>query len=115
MAHTGLRAGEARSLRWRHIDLSDRMAITLPAKITKSRRTQVIPLSKRSIDAITALRESDDSPSGPVFGALDDKTLRRDLHRCGVRIVEERGLSSGFHSFRKYYATALARAGVDPM
>lgn len=88
---TGLRRGEAASLKWENVDLSARI-LRLPAKVTKSGRKLDLPMSDLVGDLLVARRrlgvEGDYVfPGVGKSGHIEEpkKALKKIAERCGVR------------------------------
>ena len=109
LALTGLRYGEARSLRWSDVVIDgDSPRVLCHASWSKNRRNDVIPLAHVARDILAAMPRE-----GPeVFAAMPSHhTLDADIQAAGIAKRNQHG-TLGFHSFRKFLATELERAGV---
>jgi integrase len=98
---TAARSGEVRSMRWREVDLGQRLW-TIPAERMKARVEHVVALS----DAALELLGERGAPDAPVFvgrtGALmTDVTLSRALRRCGYApdVATVHGMRSTFRDW----------------
>lgn len=109
MGETGIRKGEALSLRWENIDLDRRI---LTAARTKSRRVRHIPLTDYAIHWLSAMVRWRDCPDVFVSDASGEgwinpeKAFRRGAVNAGLAWV-------GFHDLRRFRATQWIRHGVD--
>ena len=123
-AHTGLRQGELRALRWRHVNLEDQR-VTVEAAIsagevstTKSRRIRTVPLTETACRQFKrmASRSHFLEPEDFVFcnasgGILDESALRRRFRRvqqkAGLRVRR-------FHDLRHTFGSIAVRR-FDPV
>jgi len=105
LAGTGMRLGEAASLRRSQVVLDGVPRIEL-TRATKSRKARVIPLPA---DLVAVLRpRCAGDPHARVFSERPTlRTLAADCERAGIDPTDV-----GFHSFRKSYASGLALKGV---
>jgi integrase len=120
---TGLRQGELRALRWKHVRFADRTLVVVASmsageeSSTKSGKWRAVPLSREAFVALDELsrREWFTDPDefvfcGPAGDPLDDSALRRRYTRCR----DAAGLPPlPFHHLRHTFAT-LAIRGLDP-
>ena len=120
---TGLRQGELRALRWRHVRFADRTIVVVAGlsagvdSSTKSGKWRAVPLTREAFVALDGLsrREWFTSPDdfvfcGPVGGPIDDSALRRRYNAAR----DAAGLPPlPFHHLRHTFAT-LAIRGLDP-
>lgn len=107
---TGLRYGEAMSLRVSDLDLGSGV---LRVVKDKGRRGDRIPIGRGTVAVLSAwitdrgLRGDD-----PVFLKVSHRTLMRDMQRAGIpRRVG--GLGGQWHCFRKGIVTHYLRNGAD--
>lgn len=128
MSSTGLRWKEARALTIGDVDLKE-SAITLKHENEKNRKGSILPLNEstrgmladyitRRLEALTggntaflpAFRDV------PLFDTLPlslAKQFKRDASAGKVDIKDEAGHIVDLHSFRYFFGTELARAGVS--
>jgi integrase len=120
---TGLRQGELRALRWKHVRFADRTIVVVAAMSagvesgTKSGKWRAVPLVTDAFVALDELsrREWFVGPNdyvfcGPTGEPLNDSALRRRFSRCR----DAAGLPPlPFHHLRHTFAT-LAIRGLDP-
>lgn len=120
---TGLRQGELRALRWKHVRFADRTLVVVAGMSagtesgTKSGKWRAVPLTREAFVALDGLsrREWFTGPDdfvfcGPAGGPLDDSALRRRYNRAR----DAAGLPPlPFHHLRHTFAT-LAIRGLDP-
>ncbi len=120
---TGLRQGELRALRWKHVRFADRTIVILAGmsageeSSTKSGKWRAVPLPREAFVALDELsrREWFTSPDdfvfcGPAGDPIDDSALRRRYNAAR----DAAGLPPlPFHHLRHTFAT-LAIRGLDP-
>jgi integrase len=120
---TGLRQGELRALRWRHIRFADRTLVVVAGmsagqeSSTKSGKWRAVPLTREAFVALDELsrREWFTGPDdfvfcGPGGDPIDDSALRRRYNAAR----DAAGLPQlPFHHLRHTFAT-LAIRGLDP-
>lgn len=120
---TGLRQGELRALRWRHVRFADRTVLVVAGlsagieSTTKSGKWRAVPLAREAFVALDALsrREWFTGPDdfvfcGPAGEPIDDSALRRRYKLAR----DAAGLPRlPFHHLRHTFAT-LAIRGLDP-
>ena len=95
---TGLRQGELRALRWKHVRFADRTIVVVAGmsagedSSTKSGKWRAVPLPREAFVALDELsrREWFTSPEdyvfcGPAGGPLDDSALRRRFNTAATR------------------------------
>jgi integrase len=122
-ALTGARAGEVCALRWSDIDLKrgtvriDKSATELDGKVSiKGTKTGDERIARVEGNNLVFLKSALGKPGDPDTYVIDGKTEPINPGIISDRFVSVRGLANlkniGFHSLRKYYATALAEAGV---
>lgn len=114
--HSGLRAGEIRSLKWADVDLERK---TLTLKDTKSGRTRTAFLTA---DGVAMLKERQkQSPENPVFQGRGGEMLT-EISRIFNEVVNSLGFNEGisdrrqkvvFHTLRHTYASWLVEQGID--
>jgi integrase len=120
---TGLRQGELRALRWKHVHFADRTIVVVAGmsagldSTTKSGKWRAVPLGREAFVALDELsrREWFTGPDdfvfcGPAGDPLDDSALRRRYNAAR----DAAGLPAlPFHHLRHTFAT-LAIRGLDP-
>jgi integrase len=92
---TGLRQGELRALRWKHVRFADRTLVVVAAmsagvdSSTKSGKWRAVPLAREAFVALDELsrREWFTGPDDfvfcrPVGGPIEESALRRRFQRC---------------------------------
>jgi integrase len=101
-AYTGLRQGELRALRWRHIFLAEQRLSVEEAisgeefSTTKSRKVRSVPLVEAASDLIDGLRERDwllgdedllfcSSSGGPLNASALRRRFKQAQRKAGVR------------------------------
>ncbi len=120
---SGLRQGELRALRWRHVRFADRTLVVVAAMsagvegTTKSGKWRAVPLTREAFVALDKLSRRDwfTGPDdfvfcGPAGDSIDDSALRRRYNAAR----DAAGLPPlPFHHLRHTFAT-LAIRGLDP-
>ena len=120
---TGLRQGELRALRWRHVRFADRTIVIVAGmsagveSSTKSGKWRAVPLTREAFVALDGLSRRDWFVSaddfvfcGPAGDPIDDSALRRRYKAAR----DAAGLPQlPFHHLRHTFAT-LAIRGLDP-
>jgi integrase len=120
---TGLRQGELRALRWKHIRFADRTIVIVAGmsagkdSSTKSGKWRAVPLPREAFVVLDQLSRREWFTSledyvfcGPAGGPLDDSALRRRYNSAR----DAAGLPPlPFHHLRHTFAT-LAIRGLDP-
>ena len=126
VAHnTGMRKGEIRKLRWKHVDWQN-MFIRLPAEITKEGRNKTIPINHHAKSVLESIK--------PELGVVSDDHhdfvftfkgepiksaggLRRSLDTaCKISGIKfGRDIEGGFifHDIRRTFKTNMLAAGVQ--
>lgn len=110
---TGLRRGEARQIKWSHVNLDVvNSFLELPPSITKSGRPQAVPLVSELAQALREHR-GDAKFGSPIFDEIPSmEDFRIDLAAAGIEEVDSRGRHVVVHSLRHSLATMLAVMGV---
>lgn len=116
LAYTGARKGEARSLQWADLELSERPCVRFREERTKSARKRVVPLKAELAQALrdhqTTLRESG-ALGAEVFPLFpSDDAFHADLRRADIEKRDAGGRVVHFHAIRKTFQTWGAVAGV---
>ena len=116
LIHTGCRRGELTQLRWAHIAPD---AITLPAEITKNKRSHTFPIGPRTQSLIASFPKIDGNPyvfpssrehvkGKPSTVMTGYSEAKRDFdNECGVT-------GWTLHDLRRTFSTGLASLGVAP-
>ncbi len=115
---TGLRSNELRNLtRLSFILDSDRPEVRLPARFSKHRKNDVLPLRP---DTAAELKSylSLKMPTAPAFAMPSPSNVvrmfRMDLEAAGIVEKDTPCPDLAFHSLRHTFVTNLSRGGVDP-
>ena len=111
LAHTFLRPGEVRTMRWSDVDL-DAAMVTIPGERMKMGRDHVVPLSRQMVEILTDLRTWT-GDGDLVFPGLrrDGRPLSENVFRSAL---ETAGISRDRHTphgFRKTASTLLNEEG----
>jgi integrase len=120
---TGLRQGELRALRWKHVRFADRTLLVVAGmsagmdSSTKSGKWRAVPLARDAFVALDELSRRDWFTSaedyvfcGPAGDPIDDSALRR-RYKAARDAADLPPLP--FHHLRHTFAT-LAIRGLDP-
>lgn len=115
LASFGVRIGTAEVIRWRHLDFA-RSLVVLPASIMKTRNDLTLAMSELDVSALLVLRgDAKPEPDDFVFGPRPHMSVfKRDAKAGGVALTDHLGRQIGYHCFRRYVATELARAKISP-
>lgn len=115
--YTGLRQGDAVSLRWSEIDFSRGVIIHEPSKTKKHHITVNVPLHKTLAEWLKTHRNGSEYVTPLRVGKVGastlpegDKPFNRILDEAGITATEKEKLS--FHCFRHTFVSRLAEAGV---
>ena len=113
LAHTFVRVGELRGMRWNELVADDAVWI-VPAERMKLRKPHVVPLSRQALAILAQLRDMTgdgdlvlDSPQRPGH-PLSENTFLFALYRLGYR-----GRMTA-HGFRSLASTVLNESGFEP-
>ncbi|HQN36075.1 MAG TPA: site-specific integrase [Sedimentisphaerales bacterium] len=113
-AETGIRRGELMQLTVGDFDLVG-LTITVPAKVAKSGKERVVPLSP-NMAAKLRQRFASKLPTAKALNVPDRtaEMIRVDLETAGLPYKDDRGHCFDFHSLRHECSTLLIESGVDP-
>lgn len=116
LIHTGCRRGELTHLRWAHIAAD---AITLPAEITKNKRTHTFPIGPRTQALIAGFPKINGSPY--VFPSSREhvngkpSTVMTGYSAAKRAFDKECGVTGWtLHDLRRTFSTGLASLAVAP-
>ena len=114
---TGLRVGEAVSLTWDSVNLTDGF-ITIGSEnfVTKSKRIRRIPLSNEAVQILTELKPKIIKLGAVVFCKRNGYPYSTDyISKQFKKAVRKVGLNNKIylHTLRAGYATHLAESGVS--
>jgi integrase len=120
---TGFRRGELAALTLRSFVLdSEPPTVRLPARHSKRRKAEVIPLHPTVVERLRAWLETRDKldPDAALFELRTpkghfrktSKMMRLDLERAGIPYRDDEGLFADFHANRHTFISNLSRAGV---
>lgn len=105
IANTGMRGGEATSIRWEMLEPRD-IALNLPPELTKTKRPRRVPLNQVAREAIALMRRmrSADRLVGRVFSAKTHYgSWRKACRQVGVK--------ARVHDLRHTFGSLLHAAG----
>ena len=109
---SGLRAGELRKLRVKHLT-TERCGLYLEADLTKNKKPGFQPLPKFLVDRLARSVVGKDPEDPLVFVPRDASTgLRPDLRRAGVPI-DGPGGKVDFHALRTAYVSFVLESGAS--
>lgn len=113
----GLRIGEMTSLRVEDIDFKMRQ-ITLRAEITKPNRTRILPITKKTADALRSLVDYINvEPNDYVFlTSFGERYMADTFAKMLKKYAKNVGVTNvrvSPHSFRHYFAVKYLRSGGD--
>ena len=124
ICHTGLRIGELTRLTVADVVWGGepREEVFLSHRITKGKKSRVVPLNEVAKECIRKLLEFNEKrgfstePQAPLFpwkshGFLSPREVEREIQRLREKV----GLSPKItpHAFRHYFGNRLRKAGVD--
>ncbi len=124
---TGLRRGELAALTRRCLELDTqpptiRLPARLPAKASKRRKAEQLPLHPAVVEELRAWppRQAEARPDTPLFILTTSKgqfrktskMMKLDLERAGMSYRDEDGLFADFHANRHTFISNLSWAGV---
>ena len=121
---TGFRRGELAALTRRNLELDlPTPTISLPAKASKRRKAELMPLHPAVVDALRVWldRKPATDPNAVLFELTTSKghfrktskMMKLDLERAGIPYRNEEGLFADFHANRHTFISNLSRAGVS--
>jgi len=113
---TGLRHGEAKKLIWADIHFGEKPFLQLREEATKSWRADKIDLNSYLARELEAMRPAFWKPDMLVFrkGVAMNRTLKKDLVKAGIPLIDEYGRPAGFHTFRRTFVTLSHTSGIAP-
>jgi integrase len=116
LIHTGCRRGELTQLQWAHIAAD---AITLPAEITKNKRSHTFPVGPRTQSMIASFPKVEGNPY--VFPSSREhvkgkpSTVMTGYSAAKRALDQECGVTGWtLHDLRRTFSTSLAALGVAP-
>lgn len=105
----GTRIGETRQLKWSHIDFISRI-IVIPAELTKTNVTHVLPLTDLSVAVLDVIRQSQPAEQVYLF-EMGDACIGSQCAQDHVRKISAGAWSA--HDLRKLARTSWAQLGID--
>jgi integrase len=113
--NTGIRQNNLFSLEWGDIDFESQ-TMTLRAKITKSKKTTMLPINSVVVKTLIAWREQsqDTSPNALVFPSPKSGVKFDNCKKAWAGLMEDAGIENfRWHDMRHDFASQLVMNGVD--
>jgi integrase len=113
--NTGIRQNNLFSLEWGDIDFESQ-TMTLRAKITKSKKTTMLPINSVVVKTLTAWRKqsSDTSPGALIFPSPKGGGKFDNCKKAWAGLMEDAGIENfRWHDMRHDFASQLVMKGVD--
>jgi integrase len=113
--NTGIRQNNLFSLEWRDVDFESK-AMTLRAKITKSKKTTMLPINSVVVKTLAAWREQsqDISPNALVFPSPKSGGKFDNCKKAWAGLMDDAGIENfRWHDMRHDFASQLVMNGVD--
>jgi integrase len=113
--NTGIRQNNLFSLEWRDIDFESQ-TMTLRARITKSKKTTMLPINSVVVKTLTAWREQspDTSPNALVFPSPKTGDKFDNCKKAWTGVMEDAGIENfRWHDMRHDFASQLVMKGID--
>ncbi len=114
--YTGLRRSELNGLKWEDFELeASPPKMQVPSSISKNRKASVHYLRPEAVSALRDYRSIDAKPSDYAFRGRVPRpsTVRNDLERAKIPLVDEHGRRVDLHALRTTFGTMLAANGVS--
>lgn len=91
-------------------------SVSVPASVSKNRKTALIPLDEETAAELRELFGPDRAPFQIALRGLVPlcRTFRKDLLAAGIPPVDPMGRRVDMHAMRKSYGTALVLSGAEP-
>jgi integrase len=106
--YTGKRRGEIIALKWKDIDLENRL-MTFHGMTTKSGKGQTLPIGQKAYEIL--LSAKDLQLNDTVFSSRTGPYSRNGFNSIWRRIRKQAGISIRFHDLRHTFASYLASSG----
>jgi integrase len=107
---TGLRVDEARTLKWKNIDMKEGV---FKAEDTKNHRDHLLPMTNSTMSMFKERLEGNNSESEWVFPSPVDETKPSSMSRTVSRITNESGVVFTPHDLRRTVAQVASDFGYD--
>ena len=111
--HTGLRWGEAASLTWKNVRLTDAPTVTVEAAHAKSGKTRHVPLNRAAAEVLKKWREQRAESKGWVFPGKGGVKLDNVRKSWGSVLKKAAINDFRWHDLRHHFASRLVMAGAD--
>ena len=116
--YTGLRRKELNEIRWLDFLLDESPPrVRVPASISKNRKEALLPLHPELAAALRRLRPIKFDPMAKPFHHRVPRieTVKKDMARAGIPLMDEQGRRVDFHTLRKTFGTTMLASGVHPI
>jgi site-specific recombinase XerD len=113
--NTGIRQNNLFSLEWRDVDFESQ-TMTLRAKITKSKKTTMLPINSVVVKTLTAWREQsqDTAPNALVFPSPKTGDKFDNCKKAWTGVMEDAEIENfRWNDMRHDFASQLVMKGVD--
>lgn len=108
MLFAGLRMSEVIDLRWRDVDLDNRVLVVRDGKGGRARSLPIHAALAKELNRV-AIK----NPEYAVAGRSDGAPVSRDHDKMFRRWLKERGVELSAHQLRHTFATELMRSGAN--
>ena len=117
LANTGMRLGEAKHLKWEHINDKFIKIESTEQERTKSGKWRMVPLGDKAKSALLEFwRATEGNETARVYpqigGYVFERTAPDTLSQAASRSIKALGLEGSAHKFRHTYISMLAMKGV---
>lgn len=111
--NTGLRRGELLQLRWRDVQLEQRI-LTVRGEDAKSGQTRHVPLNTEAHTILATWKPAKAEADWFVFSASTSKTRLREARKAWRGVLKKAKVTAfRFHDLRHTFASKLVMAAVD--
>lgn len=111
--NTGLRRGEALSLKWGQLDLGENARVTIKAGYAKTNKTRHVPLNSEA-KAVMKKWKKQSGGEGWVFPSPKTGSKMDMLKTSWLNLIDTAKIENfRFHDLRHDFASRLVMAGID--